>query len=729
MLNSKAITKKTILLVIFLAGFMSSSYLYGQSSIKDSPYFHTLVSKSMDMTTGKIDFVETKKIKGQKKSIATPYTLFFTKDVSYKSENKTVKFHLFNERDSILYIVNEKASYIIDYKKKEVITNERDELIYLLRKNHPLAYYYSHLAGGGLLLMGAFRSADSNDFSTKVSFTEQKIFSDIYTIKQSTDGYEEQKNNRLICRDDYEFRNKDTLLFNYTTKIAYPGSYEKGTTIEIETTLLFAILDNQEYRKDYYYDYTQYCSNSFQFYDKRNSLVKDREYDNINGSHLTGAKSLSDYISGDKQHNIYDSPDFLELETEMLSLFMRVRDEQHKLVAKHQENRETESNSLQTKTQHEDVVTHQTEESVQEIAVEATHAVLAENTAAEQKDTTPTLLEPKNENLNTDTIVSEINTEIFELEANMEEHIVKIIVVDTIHEQQKVVITKKTAFFGISGNKEDSVVIELPLNDTDVPASEEIIVETKTNDRESKDSIAILVENAVKTMAPVKLNEEIDVKNAYIEDVSVSLVIQQEPNQQEIFQEATAIESENITEIKDISLVEDVVVSIIPPTGTQPKAAEKENLPENIIMEDVIVNIIIPETPEEEPSESIPISTGTDSLSEYDTLLTEETNVLEATIETIQTAEAEQTKETEEETSIQDDIAYFIVLKYFNEQENADAFFVEGKKSYQNLLHLGMTPAGSYMVGTGPYKTEEEVKTILGNGTKGWILKQQLYMH
>ena len=221
--NGKLTTKKIIILFGFCLGVLSSHGLHGQSSVRENPYYYMLVTKSMGLEKGKIDFVERKKIKGLKKPKTTHYTLIFSKDVSCKSDSQTINIHLLNESDSILYIVNDRGSHIIDYKKKEVITEEQNEVIYLLRKNHPFAYFYGNLAGSGLLLMGTFKNVVSTDFSTKVSFMEQKIFTDIFTIPQQS--AEKRLYHKILGTEDYEFRNKDTLLINHTTKIANPNSY------------------------------------------------------------------------------------------------------------------------------------------------------------------------------------------------------------------------------------------------------------------------------------------------------------------------------------------------------------------------------------------------------------------------------------------------------------------------------------------------------------------------
>ena len=545
MLNIDAIIKKTIIFVGILGGLLSLSNLYGQSSIKENPYYHMLATKSMGLTNGKIDFVERKKVKGQKKPIETRYTLIFSKDVSYKSKHQKTNIHLLNERDSILYLVNDDFSYIIDYKKKEVITESKNSIISMLRKNHPFAYFYSNLAGGGLLLMGTYKDMTSTDFSTKVSFAEQKIFTDIFTISQR--DKEKQTNSKIFCVDEYEFRNKDTLLINHTSNLENPSLYEKGTTVGIETIILHAILNNQEYQNPHYYNYTHYCADNFHFYDNRNSSITNSEHDNINNYSLSGS------TSEDRLYDIYSSSDFIGLENEMISLYLQVKEEQLK---------------------------QQTKE-----------------------------------------------------------------------------------------------------KDSDVP--------TTNNEIVINDAILTEIENV--TIVLETLNRDSTIKNAAIEeDVSVL---------------KPAIKSTNTTShFTENNSMENIIVSIIPPVEMQDEVIVVETPVENIIIEDVIVNIVLPETSE---GVTILLSSNEESLpTEIDLLFAE----------------------TEEKT-LENETTYFIVLGCFMGLNNAEVFLAEGKEHHTNLLHLGMTPSGLYMVGIGPYKTEDEVKMLLENGTKGWILKQQLYLY
>ena len=313
----------------FLLFLLSFSVAYSQSSIGDNPYFYMMATKSMKMKNGKIDFVEYKRVKGTKEPIVTYYTLVFSKDISYKTENKKINIHFFNERDSILYIAGDKDSYVIDYKKKEVVFDERDEVIFMIRKNYPFANFYSNQAGSNLLLMGRIRDSVKTDFSTTISTLEQNIFTEMYNLHPNT-SQGSSLGNKLFCYDKYEFRNIDTLLIQYVSKISNPQNYKKGTVVEIETTLLHAILEDQEYEKPYYYDYTGFYKDDFYFYDKRKHLVAND--DQLNKSPQTNETSLQSMVPEKKKENIRAS-DFLELENEMMSLYMQVKEEQLEMVA------------------------------------------------------------------------------------------------------------------------------------------------------------------------------------------------------------------------------------------------------------------------------------------------------------------------------------------------------------------------------------------------------------
>ncbi|MDR0368155.1 MAG: SPOR domain-containing protein [Bacteroidales bacterium] len=294
-------TLKNILFTLF---FLSAVSAYSQF-LSNNPYFHMLAMKSMTMKNGKVDFVEYKKEKGTKKPITNYYTLLFSKDIYYTSNNKKINIHFFRERDSVLYIVDDNASYRIDYKKKEVVIDERNEVILILRKHYPFAYFYSNQIGSELLLRGRLKDSVCTDFSTTMSFIERKNFTELYHL-QKKNREKDGLDNYLLCYEDYEFRNKDTLLIRYVSKIRNPNRYGNGTITEIETKLLAASLEDTEYLKSYYYDYTNFCHNNFSFYDKRKSLQE----------------------SNPAKNNRYT---FLALEHEMMSLFLQMKNEQSKL--------------------------------------------------------------------------------------------------------------------------------------------------------------------------------------------------------------------------------------------------------------------------------------------------------------------------------------------------------------------------------------------------------------
>ncbi|MDR0368435.1 MAG: SPOR domain-containing protein [Bacteroidales bacterium] len=290
--------------ILFALLFLPVACAFGQS-LSDNPQFRMLAVKSMKLKNGKIDFVEYKKEKGSRNPTTNYYTLIFSKDIYYTVQNKKINLHFFHERDSVLYIVDEHGSYFIDYKKKEVVIDERDEVILMLRKYYPFAYFYSNQISSELLLRGKLKDSVCTDFSTTMSFIEQKNFTEIYNI-QKTFQEGDVLDNHLFCYEDYEFRNKDTLLIRYVSKIRNPNRYNNGTVTEIETRLLSVMLGDTEYLKPYYYDYTNFCHDDFYFYDKRKPLVEDNRTPN----------------------NKYA---LLALEHEMMSLFLQIKDEQSKL--------------------------------------------------------------------------------------------------------------------------------------------------------------------------------------------------------------------------------------------------------------------------------------------------------------------------------------------------------------------------------------------------------------
>lgn len=311
--------------IIFLLFLVSSLLAHSQSSIGDNPYFYMLAKKSMTMKNGKIDFTESKKIKGIKNPTTMYYTLIFSKDVSYATENRKINVHFFSEQDSILYIIDDRNSCLIDYKEKAITIYERNELIFMIRRNYPFAYFYSNQAGGNLFLMGTIKSTVKTDFSTIITSSEQKLFAGAYNLRPKRNIQNTASTYRLFCLDKYEFRNSDTLLSQYVTKINDPSHYRKGTIVEIENQLLSATMDDKEYENSFYYNYENFYRDGFRLYDKRKYLPT-KNNQNISNTVLPSP------ILENKTGSILSS-DFVELENEMMALYLQVKEGQLQMTA------------------------------------------------------------------------------------------------------------------------------------------------------------------------------------------------------------------------------------------------------------------------------------------------------------------------------------------------------------------------------------------------------------
>ena len=634
--------KKKLTFILFLLSF---SLAYSQSSIGDNPYFYMLATKSQEMKNGKVDFIEYKKIKGIKKPIITYYSLIFAKDISYKTVNKKINIHFFNEQDSILYLVDDDASYLIDYKKKEVLINEKDEMIFLMRKNYPFANFYSNQAGGDLLLIGRIRDSIKTDFSTVVSFVQQKIFTELYNLRSKTSISDE----RLFCYDRYEFRNTDTLMIQYVSRISNPYNYEKGTIVEIETKLLYAVLDDIEYEKPHYYNYEEFCNDDFHFYDKRKSLVVDDYIYHNENLERDDKAALQSLIAESKEGDIYSS-NFLELENGMMSLYMRVKEGQQQIAAQKKEWQEIADNRIL--------------------------------------------------NLNLYTLPTKYIESISYCDMEMINipFTVPLITVEIIEDKYLVEI------------QEENMIVD----EANFPSE-------NVNDIVT-DTIALLTEIKFEDF----LLEE------FVEEALVDPI-------EEIFVEETFIEDEIADLILLDTEIENIVFEEIPT-----EEIKKEEIIDTVILEslasiDIIeVNFDTLKKEDEIHIETIALTTFSDEVTE-DTLDIAENMEIASTLLEIPIVVEEVKVELifSEPSSEKDSIIevlenepiYYIVLNYFKDIENARAFFNDKNKSYNNLMHLGKDlSSGTFMVGIGPYQTEDEVQNRVENlrinGVRGWILIQ-----
>lgn len=697
----------------------------------------------MEMKNGKIDFIENKKAKGTKNPITAYYTLIFSKDISYKTVNKKINIHFFNEQDSILYIVDDDASYLIDYKKREVIINERDVVIFMIRKNYLFANFYANQAGGNLLLMGRIRDSLKTDFSTTISASEQKIFTEMYNLQSKTSSLEE----KLFCYDKYEFRNKDTLLIQYTSKISNPYNYEKGTIIEFETKLLYAILDDQEYEKPYYYDYAEFCNDDFHFYDKRKSLVVD-DYIYHNENLEKDDKSVLQALIAENNENDIYSSNFLELENGMMSLYMQVKKGQQQIAVQKAEWQKVTDvrifnmNLYTLPAKYIEPVPYREMEMVNvplTFPLVATEIIEDEYLTENQEkitivdeidfpsesindivaDTVVLLTEIKFEDSLSEEIVEENPVDIVELDAEeiVEEDFVEDKMADVIFSDEEIenIILKEAVleefpeediFDIVELDTEDIVIEEIISEEIVEEEIEDIVPELETGNifiaeilKEEKTAGLISDMEIGSIVFEEIVEEEFEeiIPELETEDIFVEEIILEEPAKNEIID---TVISESLVEMDIIEVdfdtlkidklhVDTIALAIFPDEVTEDTlniTGNKEiaSLESPVIIEDVKVEVIFLEPSSEK--DSIP-------------------------------------------EALKNEPMYYIVLNYFKDMENAKAFFNDKKKLYNNLTHLGKDlSSDTFMVGIGPYQTEDDIRDRMENlrisGVRGWILKQ-----
>jgi len=321
MIDNRHFSSKILFFLILLLS-ISWNLAYPQVSTENNLSYGSLVDKSKHLFQGKIDYIETKKIKGLNKPIVTSYTLTFYKNLS--EENRKINIHLFNEQDFILYISNETGSYTINYKDKQVVIDNPDKLLSILMPTQAFFSFYGAEIGKNLLFLSGFKEI-IKEYSTSVYFTEQKLYADYPNIQKK----KENKTNNILYAEEYEFRTKDTLLTKHISKIVNPNRYAKGTPIKTETKLLSVILDDSEdFYKSYHYDYKTYIEDDFQVVDRRNVFV-EKKSDNATKIKVSTDKDIELTISQlEKKQKIFQSQ-LEKLENELIPLLVQAKNSQN----------------------------------------------------------------------------------------------------------------------------------------------------------------------------------------------------------------------------------------------------------------------------------------------------------------------------------------------------------------------------------------------------------------
>ena len=265
--------KKLFFLIVLL--FVSWEVVYSQELAETNPFHDLMVNKSKQLSQGKIGFVETKTIRGLNESVIISYTLIFS--TNYSEENEKININLFNELDSIIYIVNGTGSYIISYKDKQVIIDNPDKVLSTILPTHAFLSFYLGQIEKKLLSSNNFTKRQK-EFSISIHLTDKKLFADYPDVRI----IKKNKANAILCNEEYKFRTKDSLLTRHISKIAHPNWYAKGSPEQTAIVLHYALINNREdYGQSYFYSYRNYIEDDFRIIDKRTGKVSDLIKDSI----------------------------------------------------------------------------------------------------------------------------------------------------------------------------------------------------------------------------------------------------------------------------------------------------------------------------------------------------------------------------------------------------------------------------------------------------------------
>jgi len=693
------ISKKIFFFILLLS--VSCNYAYSQILTENHSFQKILTAKSERFSQGRIEYTETQTINGLNKPITTSYVLLFSKNLS--AEVGEFNINLFNEQDSILYIVNESGSYTINYKDKQLVIDNPDKFLSAMSTQMFFSFYGAQVKKK--MLMSRDFKEITKDHTTKICFTEEKLYTDYPDIRKK----KKSKVNNILCAEEYEFRIKDTLLTKHVSQVIHPNLYVKGSPTRTETTLLYASLDNsRDYETPNLYDYTFYITDDFEIIDRRTTSVTRERFDFKDRNPKT-EKDIALLIAQLEEKQRLFQSQLEKLEQELIPLLLELASKDGVL---------SDSNFPESGAEEPDM--EQLLSDIQQSFLNSNDSNALNNVDIQRFE--------RQQILNA---LNQLRMQIQEQLAIIEDE-KKLWSERLLSEQQETssyIAHREETPPAIE--KEERLSSENPVNEQQetstllvhqeeiqpvIEVEEELLNENPVNEQEDTTTLLSQQEETQPMVEPVIEPEEIPSnENSIIEQQNTqTLLVHQEETQPVIELKENQLNENPISEEQDSS---DFVY-------LQEEIQSVDETRNNLLNENSIIEQKEEVQPVVEPEEKPQIDTLQQITKEIDKTLATQEKPKPTVTETKQASQTT-TKLPEGKTSDQIIQAgyYYIVLGCFKEQANAIRFLSLQKKTHANAMDLGISKkTGLFMVGIGPYKTREEANALIRKGIEGWII-------
>ena len=693
------ISKKIYFFALLLS--VSCNYAYSQILTENNSFQKILIAKSERFSQGRIEYTETQTINGLNKPIITSYVLLFSKNLSTEVEEFNI--NLFNEQDSILYIVNGSGSYTINYRDKQLVIDNPDKLLSAMSTQMFFSFYGAQVKKK--MLMSRDFKEITKDYSTKICFTEEKLYADYPDIRKK----KKSKVNNILCAEEYEFRIKDTLLTKHVSQVIHSNLYAKGSPTKTETTLLYAILDNsRDYENPHLYDHTFYITDDFEIIDRRTVSTR-RENFNFADKNPKTEKDIALLITQLEEKQRLFQSQLEKLEQELIPLLLELAGKE----------------GVPIDSNFSDAIIG--EPDMEQLLSDIQQAFLNSNDSSALSNVDMQRFERQ-----------QILNALSQLRMQIQEQL-------TIIEEEK----KLWSNLLLNEQQDTSSPIAQQEENLSVVETEQVI-SIENSVVEQQDTSTILAQQE-ETQPSIEPEEKLSNENPIIEQQDTSTILVQQEEAQPVIETEKKLSNENpvieqpetpthlVQQEESQSVVEPVIEpeekqsnenSIIEQQDTQTILIQKEEsqpvieTKDNFSSENSIVEQKEEVQPVVEPKEKPQTDTLQQTTKEINNTIATQEKTKPTVTETKQVTQTP-TKLPEGKTSDQIIQAgyYYVVLGCFKEQANAIRFLSLKKKTHANAMDLGISKkTGLFMVGIGPYKTYEEANALIKKGIEGWIL-------
>lgn len=245
------VSEKMIIVLMFII-FANKIGAQPQTRTLNNPEIQILFDINKSIQSGEVSVVVEKERKGELAIETKEYQISFFKTGNFLRlmSIDEIFYNLLNTTDSMQYVYNGKAWYVIDHKNKTCIIDTNSSCTSTSPAPLPLAQLWCildndlfHFYGGGHSLISLARATAIEDVHKNGNITLVKM-----EISDSKKGKE------VLFAEEYEWDTSKSLLLRHSKTVKNNSACLEKDIVKTETRLINASLNDKKYMDTALYD-------------------------------------------------------------------------------------------------------------------------------------------------------------------------------------------------------------------------------------------------------------------------------------------------------------------------------------------------------------------------------------------------------------------------------------------------------------------------------------------